>query len=76
MDFEQIVTTVSDVGVIALLVFIIYSGMKKWWVWGWHYKELREFSDNEINFWRNAALRALNVSEAVMGRDRDHRNDN
>lgn len=64
MDPGQILDLITDFGIIGLLVFIIFAGMKKWWVFGWQYRECKR----ELDDWRTIALRALNVSESVTGR--------
>lgn len=29
-------------GVLAVLVLVLYGGLRKWWVYGWTYREARE----------------------------------
>lgn len=57
-------------GIIAVLVFVIIGGAKRWWVFGWQYKELLERCEkvqtsNEV--WMNLALRGVNVTERIIG---------
>jgi len=46
-------------GTLAVLVVIIYGGMRRWYVWGWHYDEMRR----ERDAWRQRALRAGRLGE-------------
>lgn len=64
MDPEALTTFLRDAGVIGVLVIIIVGGIKKLWVWGWQYREMEKDRD----FWRDTALRALNISEAAVSR--------
>lgn len=41
-DMVSLVNTISNLSVPALMVLVIYLGMKRTWVWGHHYKELEE----------------------------------
>lgn len=56
---------VSRGGVIVLLVLILYGGWKKWWVFGWQYRECVD----EKNEWKFAALKSTHIAEsaAVVG---------
>lgn len=64
MDPEALTTFLRDAGVIGVLVIIIVGGIKKLWVWGWQYREM----ERDRDFWRDTALRALNISEAAVSR--------
>ena len=33
---------IGQYGALILVLFIIYAGYKRWWVWGWYAKELQE----------------------------------
>jgi hypothetical protein len=66
MQPHEFVSLLTDFGVIGLLAFIIFAGMKKWWVWGWQYRDLQKKCDQDVDFWKAIALRALNVSETAV----------
>lgn len=51
-------------GVLAVAVIIIVAGSRKLWVWGWQYREMEADRD----FWRDVALRTVDITEAVAGR--------
>lgn len=53
-------------GILALLLIIIAGGSRKLWVWGWQYREM----EDDRNFWRDVALRTVDITEAVAGRRR------
>lgn len=45
-----------------LVLVILYGGWKKWWVFGWQYRE----KDAEKNEWKDAALRGTRVAERAV----------
>lgn len=49
-------------GVTVLLLVITFGGWKKWWVFGWQYKDM----ETEKNEWKEAALRGTRVAERVV----------
>lgn len=51
-------------GVLAVLVLIILGGSRRLWVWGWQYREM----ENDRDFWRDVALKTVDITEAVAGR--------
>lgn len=53
---------VSRAGVVVILIIILYGGWKKWWVFGWQYRECVD----EKNEWKQAALRSTHIGEAVV----------
>lgn len=53
---------ISRAGVIVLLIIIIYGGYKKWWVFGWQYKECVD----EKNEWKEAALKSTHTAESAV----------
>lgn len=62
-------------GVLALLLIIIIGGSKRLWVWGWQQRETEETweqryreMETDRNFWRDVALRSVDITEAVAGR--------
>lgn len=65
MNEADLLTIVKDAGIVGVLFIFIIGGVKKWWVWGWQYREYREYAEAEIKYWRSATFRSLNVSEHV-----------
>lgn len=50
-DFLMIAERLSGAGLATLLIFILYGGKQKVWVWGYQLDEMRA----ERDWWRNAA---------------------
>lgn len=48
-------------GTLVLSLLIIFGGWKRWWVFGWHYHEVKKERDE----WKEAALRGTKIAEAV-----------
>lgn len=56
-------------GIIAMLVFILIGGARRWWVFGWQYKELYdkyEKVEQSNATWMQLALRGVNVTEKIV----------
>lgn len=51
---------ISQGGVIALCLFILWAGHRRHWVWGRDYEDMRSERDN----WRTLALEAIGVAHA------------
>lgn len=51
---------VSQGGVIALCLFILWAGHRRHWVWGRDFIDMKEERDN----WRKLALQAIGVAHA------------
>lgn len=49
-------------GVTVLVLLIIYGGWKKWWVFGWAYRD----KEKEAKEWKAIALRGTHVAERVV----------
>lgn len=49
-------------GTLVLSLVILFGGWKKWWVFGWHYRE----TVTEKNEWKEAALRGTAIAERVV----------
>jgi hypothetical protein len=65
----EIVTLISQGGLIPFLVIVLYMGVKKHWVFGWYARELEE----DRNEWKQAAQegtfvarRAIDTAESVL----------
>lgn len=48
-------------GTLVICLFIIFSGWKRWWVFGHQYTEEKE----EKKMWREIALRGTEIAETV-----------
>jgi hypothetical protein len=56
-------------GIIGLLLFILVGGARKWWVFGWQYKDLDERLEKieqSNTMWMQLALRGVNVTEKLV----------
>lgn len=49
-------------GTLVLALVILFGGWKRWWVFGWHYRETVE----EKNEWKEIALRGTKIAEKVV----------
>lgn len=59
---EQLITLLTGPGglLVALLV-IIFTGMKRYWVFGWYAREIKQDRDE----WKDAAIKGTYVAERV-----------
>lgn len=49
-------------GALVLALFILFGGWRRWWVFGWLYKDLEQ----EKNEWKEAALRGTRIAERAV----------
>ena len=49
-------------GTLVLALTILFGGWKKWWVFGWQYKDAVAEKDE----WKEAALRGTAIAEKVV----------
>ena len=60
------VATLSELiqtgGVVSLLLTFIVGGIRRWWVWGWQYDDLRKSHDE----WKTIALAGSNLSRRAV----------
>lgn len=49
---------------LVMSLFVLYSGWKRWWVFGWHYRETLE----EKNEWKAIALGSTKIAEREVER--------
>lgn len=63
-DLLDVVSFLREAGVIGFLVLVVIGGAKRWWVHGWLY----DASQEEVRYWRELALKALDLGEAAVGR--------
>lgn len=61
-DDLSFIDYVSRAGVVFLLVFIIYGGFKKWWVFGYQMEEC-ERREQE---WKAIAMKSTHTAESAV----------
>jgi hypothetical protein len=69
VNLPDILKIVSQAGVVGLLLIILVGGFRKWWVFGWQYKEAIEQQkkiEQERDDWRNLALHGTNLAEQTV----------
>lgn len=49
-------------GTLVLSLVILFGGWKRWWVFGWHYRETLA----EKNEWKEIALRGTKIAEKAV----------
>lgn len=60
---------ISQAGVLGLLVVILFGGYRKWWVFGWQYKDAEtrtSRAEKERDDWRDLALHGTNLAEQTV----------
>lgn len=62
MDTELIRLLTGPGGLLVALLVILFSGMKKKWVFYWYVREVKEDRDE----WKQAALRGTRIAERVV----------
>lgn len=67
VEWVTVAGVADKAGVIVLLFFILVSGVKKWWVFGWVYRESEERSKE----WRDLALTGTRIAEHMAVRAKD-----
>jgi hypothetical protein len=66
-------------GIIGLLLFIIVGGSRKWWVFGWQYKDLQdryEKVEQSNLMWMQISLRGVNITEKIVSGVKDESTEN
>lgn len=69
LDATDVLKYASQVGVGTLLILILFGGYKKWWVFGWIYKESENRAnklEKERDDWRDLALRGTGLVEQTV----------
>lgn len=61
-EIPQIIKAVSDAGIIGLLIVFVIGGVRKWWVFGWMYREL----EAERDVWKELALKGTKLTGAAI----------
>lgn len=65
LDVASFLDYLSRAGVVIFLIIVIYGGYKRWWVFGWTYKESErryEGMRQEKDAWRDTALESAKVA--------------
>ena len=68
-DITDVFRYVNTAGVVGLLALIVFGGYRKWWVFGWQYKESQERTERieaERDGWRDIALHGTNLAEQTV----------
>jgi hypothetical protein len=71
MEHAKIIEWLRDAGMIGVLVFIMYGGYKRWWVWGYQAEELRtQLADmrRERDAWQAKAMEGADKSVQLAQR--------
>lgn len=71
MTLDQIAAVANAGGVVFLLVAALFGGYRKWWVFGWSYKDMEEDRD----FWRKTAERGTTAAERAARAAEHHVSD-
>jgi hypothetical protein len=69
ITLAEILKYVSQGGVLGLLIVILFGGYKRWWVFGWIYKESEERvakAEKERDDWRDIALHGTTLAEQTV----------
>ena len=69
LDLPSVLKMASQAGVIGLLLIILVGGFRKWWVFGWQYKDAQDQIkkvEAERDDWRNLALHGTNLAEQTV----------
>ncbi len=62
LSVREILSVISDGGVLGLLILILYGLQKRWWVVGWAYDEVRTERDE----WKELALSGTRAAERAV----------
>lgn len=64
----EILPLINSGGVVAILLFVIYFGITRKWVFGWQYKECREEQERlreEAEKWEQLALKGTRLASGA-----------
>lgn len=62
MGALEVLSAISDAGVIGLLIVILYGGSKGWWVYGSHFRTMQQERDK----WEALALSTTSLAERAV----------
>jgi hypothetical protein len=69
LDVATVLRYINTAGVIGFLTVTLYGGYKKWWVFGWQFKDAEERNkktEEERDGWRDIALHGTNLAEQTV----------
>lgn len=58
LTIAQALAMLKDGGMLAVLLFALIGGARKWWVFGWQYEKICE----ERDLWRRLALTGTDLA--------------
>jgi hypothetical protein len=59
MNPQEILELIRAGGITGLLIFALIGGFRRWWVFGWHYKEVVRDRDE----WKSLAMGGTHLAE-------------
>jgi len=71
VDLDLLHLLLGPGGLLVALLVIIYTGVRKIWVFGWYAREVKADRDE----WKEAALRGTRVAERVVTQQEEVRRD-
>lgn len=71
-DYADILKYLNSAGVLGVLILAIIGGYRRWWVYGWLYKQMEQERDD----WRNLALHGTKIAEQTVDLFRRGRKNN
>jgi hypothetical protein len=69
LSLQEALKYVSQAGVLGFLIIVLYGGYKKWWVFGWLYRESEARTvktEKERDDWRDIALHGSTIAEKTV----------
>jgi hypothetical protein len=69
LSIADLLKYISQAGVLGLLVIILFGGYKRWWVFGWIYRESEDRTskaEKERDDWRDIALHGTSLAEQTV----------
>lgn len=69
MDNGLLDTLLGPAGALVFAILVLYGGWRKWWVFGWQYRE----AISEKEEWKRAALEGTRVASKAVDLAHDKR---
>lgn len=69
-EFALWMSVAKDTSIVGLLLFILYGGARRVWIWGHHYLELAgrvEKLESEIDWWQERYLAMTDTTSKIVG---------
>lgn len=69
LDIATILKYASQISVVSLLTIVLFGGYRKWWVFGWIYRDAEARTvklEKERDDWRDLALRGTGLIEQTV----------